>query len=98
MGILDRLFGKKDSTPGTAVEERPIEVECPHGTMTPRWDNPEDLGKTELISSYTCESCGKTFSREEGQRIMAKAAEVLKVDDELRKSTEEMVEGEKESG
>jgi transposase-like protein len=94
MGILDSLFGKKKDAATAAVEEKPIEEECPHGSMTPHWDNAADLGKADLISSYVCEGCGKTFSKEEGERVMAHAADVVKIDEDLRKTTEEMVEEE----
>ncbi len=94
MGFLDRLFGKKDAAPA-AVAEVPVEEECPHGSMSPHWDKPEDFGKNEAIAAYICDSCGKHFSREEGERVMATAGEVVKIDDSVRKTTEEMTEGEK---
>ena len=87
MGFLDRLFGRKETT--TAVKEPVPDVECPHASMAPHWDQPEDLGKHEAISSYVCEACGKSFSRQEGERLMAAAAEVARIDESLRKSVEE---------
>jgi transposase-like protein len=87
MGILDRLFGRKPAA--VAIEEKPIEKECPHGSMAPHWEGPEDFGKRDLVSSYVCDGCGKTFSREEGERVMAAAVEVVRIDESLRKTAEE---------
>jgi hypothetical protein len=88
MGILDRLLGRKGDS-ATAVEEKPAEVECPHGSLVPRWDDPADLGNNEKISRYLCEACGEALSREQGEQAMAKAAEVLKIDEDLRKTAAE---------
>jgi hypothetical protein len=86
MGFLDRLFGRKGAP--AAVDEAPAPP-CPHGSMSQHWDKPEDLGKRELISSYTCDACGQSFSREEGEALMVKAAEVIPIDESLRKTAEE---------
>ena len=88
MGFLDRLFGRKsDEGTTTAVDEPPPapEVECPHGSLVPRWDQPEDMGKSEMVSTYLCESCGGTFSREEGERLMAAAGERVRISEETRR-------------
>ena len=93
MGILDRLLGRKsDSAPEatvTTTEEPPVQEVCPHGSLVPRWDEPADLGNNEKVSRYLCESCGATLSREEGERAMAQAADVLRIDDDLRKTVGE---------
>lgn len=89
MGILDRLFGRKEDEGAAAVAERPIEEECPHGSMTPRWENAEEMGKMELVSYYVCEGCGIKLSREESERAMATAGEALRIDESLRKTVEE---------
>jgi hypothetical protein len=92
MGILDRLLGRKDdsaSATATATEDKPVETACPHGTLVARWDDPADLGNNERVSRYLCEACGATLSREEGERSMSKAADVLRIDEGLRKTTEE---------
>jgi transposase-like protein len=87
MGFLDRLFGRKGAEAAPtkkAIEEAVAEVECPHTAVTPRWESAADMGKTELVSSYVCESCAATFSREEGERLAAGAAERLRVSEEGR--------------
>jgi transposase-like protein len=91
MGFLDRLFGRKEES--AKVEEPLIEEKCPHASLRPHWESPEDFGKHELISSYVCETCGETFSREEGQRVMAAVGEsvrgTVEIDESMRKTVEE---------
>lgn len=93
MGFLDRLFGKKEAS---VAEAEPPAPPCPHGSMAPHWDNPEDFGKHELISFYVCDSCGQRLTREEGDKVMAVAGEAVRIDESLRKTTEEMLEGEEQ--
>jgi hypothetical protein len=83
MGFLDKLFGRKGNEAAPA-EGPAAEVECPHTAVTARWDSAADMGKTELISAYVCESCHATFSREEGQVFVASAVERLRVSEESR--------------
>ena len=86
MGLLDRLLGRKEaqSSAGTAVAE----PECLHAALVPHWDQPEDMGNAERISSYKCESCHEMISRAEGDRRAAAAAQHIRVDDELRVTSE----------
>lgn len=84
MGFLDKLFGRKDADTAPAQKQPEIEVECPHAAVTPRWDSAADMGKTELVSAYVCESCGVSFSREEGSRLTGAAADRLRVSEEDR--------------
>jgi transposase-like protein len=83
MGFLDRLFGRKGEEPAP-VEEPAAEVECPHTAVTARWNSAADMGKTELVSAYVCESCHATFSREEGAVFVARAVERMRVSEEAR--------------
>ena len=87
MGILDRLFGKKQETP-IEVADEPA-VACPHGSLGPHWDNVADFGKRDLIAFYICEACGTKFGREEGEAAMAKAADTVKVDMSMRKQVKD---------
>lgn len=84
MGFLDKLFGRKGADAAPAKEQPALEVECPHAAVTPRWDGAADMGKAELVSAYVCEACGKTFSREEGSRLTASAADRLRISEEGR--------------
>ena len=84
MGFLDRIFGRKGADAASVEGPPPVEVECPHAAVTPRWDSAADMGKTQLISAYVCESCHATFSREEGDRLTASAANRLRISEEGR--------------
>ena len=84
MGFLDGLFRRKGGE-GAPIEEKPaLNVECPHAAVTPRWDSAADMGKPELVSAYVCESCHATFSREEGEVLVASAADRLRISEEGR--------------
>lgn len=72
MGFLSR-FTRKDGS-AVADAESP-ERGCPHGSLVPHWDTAGDIGKADRVVRYTCESCQATFSREEGERVQAQAAE-----------------------
>jgi transposase-like protein len=73
MGILDRLLGRKQERPeGEAEVSEPA---CPHAVVVPHWDSADDMGKPDRVSSYACEACHATFSREEGERLDAAQAE-----------------------
>jgi|RhiMetdeSRZDD1v2_1073273.scaffolds.fasta_scaffold157326_3 hypothetical protein len=94
MGFLDRLFGRKESS--TKVDESLIVEKCPHTTLRPHWEQAEDFGKNELISSYTCEACGETFSRAQGDQMMAALGESVRerveIDESMRRTLEEETE------
>jgi hypothetical protein len=63
--MLSKLFGKKKEA---AIEAPP----CPHIALVPRWENPEDMGKQDRVSSYTCSACGTTLTADEGRAIVAR--------------------------
>ncbi len=84
MGFLDSLFRRKGAAATAPVEEKPVEEVCPHAALVPRWDRAEDLGNSELVSTYVCEACGSSFSRGEGERLMVEAAEALRIPEEER--------------
>jgi hypothetical protein len=77
------------------TDQQTMDKPCPHGSTAPHWDNAQDFGKHDLISYYICEACGAHLSPEERERATAVAAEGVRIDDSLRKTTEEMLEGEK---
>ena len=86
MGFLDRLFGRKGGTETAPAKEEEwiADVPCPHGSLVPHWDQLGDMGKTDAVSYYTCESCDQRFSGEQGQRLMSEAAERVRVWEEER--------------
>jgi hypothetical protein len=55
------------------------EPSCPHVALVPRWDDAADIGKVDKVSRYWCEGCEASFSRAEGERMKATAAERLGV-------------------
>jgi hypothetical protein len=63
MTMLSRLLGRKKES---AIEAPP----CPHKALVPRWDNLEDMGKQDLVTTYTCSACGNVFAREEGAALL----------------------------
>jgi hypothetical protein len=86
MGFLDRLFGGGKKSGAVTVEEAAAAAECPHTALIPRWSNADDMGKEDKISGYRCEGCGGSFSREEGDRLMAQEEERIRVIEEGRTS------------
>ncbi len=84
MGFLDSLFRRKGTGATAPAEDKPVEEVCPHVALVPRWDRPEDMGNSELVSTYVCEACGSSFSRQEGERLMSEAAEALRISEEER--------------
>jgi len=73
MRFLRRLFGRSEERPAGGEEAAgPV---CPHVTLVPRWDSADDIGKPEKVSSFICEACETSFSREEGDRLRATEAE-----------------------
>lgn len=72
MRFLGRIFGGKERA---EEAEARAERECPHASLVPRWDSSDDIGKPDKASSYVCEGCNESFSREEGERLQAEEAE-----------------------
>ena len=79
MGALDRLLGKRRQQAQQSPEPP---QECIHGVLVPHWDSVDDIGKDDRVAWYRCQSCYAMFSREEGERLMAEAADRLMAEDE----------------
>ncbi len=77
MGLLDRLLRRK-ATEGDEQRTEVATPPCLHTALGPRWANAADMGDESKASSYICEVCGETFTREEGDRLRAEEAERLK--------------------
>ncbi len=41
---------------------------CQHWDLAPRWDSAADMGKEDLVTHYSCCSCGATVSKDEAAR------------------------------
>jgi hypothetical protein len=68
MGLFDKLKGKKDE--GKSEEAAPAAaVACPHTILLPHWDDIADMGKEDRATSFTCQSCGQTFTRVEADAL-----------------------------
>jgi hypothetical protein len=70
MGFLDKLFGRKTeeaAAPERTLEE--IQAECPHSTVSGRWDSVEDMGKEDKATRFVCEACNAEFSLEEMREL-----------------------------
>jgi hypothetical protein len=68
MGVMAKLFGRKEAAPPE------VEVLCRHAVLTPRWDRSEDIGKEDLATGFVCESCRTSFSGEEGRALLQERA------------------------
>ena len=79
MGALDRLLGRQKGEAQQTPEES--DQECIHGVLVPHWDSADDIGKDDRVTWYRCQSCYAMFSREDGERLMAEAANRLMADD-----------------
>jgi hypothetical protein len=85
MGLLNKLFGKGDAKgdAATAARDEFATVNCPHTTLTPRWDSVEDMGNDEKATGFQCQACGESFTPAEGLELRRHEAEraqdVLKV-------------------
>jgi hypothetical protein len=64
MGLLGRLLKRPADTDTLAP---PV---CTHRILVARWDNPEDIGHEERVTSYKYESCSKLFTAEIGRELM----------------------------
>src|SRR5205085_4180462 len=65
MSFLDKLFGRHDDHGADTMM-----VECPHKTLTARWDRAEDMGHHDRATAFHCEGCGTDFSGDEGRRLL----------------------------
>jgi hypothetical protein len=42
---------------------------CPHVALSPRWDDPSDMGHEDLASAFVCQACGKTLTPVEARAV-----------------------------
>ena len=72
MSWLDRIRGRKTEAEAPA----PISVQCPHVTLVPHWDNPEDMGHEDRATSFRCDACGSGFTPAEAASSAARRRSV----------------------
>ena len=82
MGILDKL---RTRTKEKRAPEAVAPAMCPHTALVPRWDQPGDIGKPEKVTLFVCDACGRSFPREEGERISAEQVQRLRAEAEQLK-------------
>ncbi len=63
MSWLTRIFRGGDD------EEAVDRPGCGHVNLTPRWDDPQDVGNEEKATGYSCIACGVTFTTEQAQAL-----------------------------
>ena len=51
---------------------------CLHVSLVPKWDDPNDMGRDDKASGFTCEGCKQFFTREAGLALRASGAERLR--------------------
>ena len=61
------LFRRKHSEP--EVDEREETVECPHIALSPRWENPEDMGHEDRATNFICQACGSSLTPEQARAV-----------------------------
>ncbi|MEX1022064.1 MAG: hypothetical protein WD058_02845 [Dehalococcoidia bacterium] len=71
MGFMSKLRGGSQAEPRQNEARTEPPLDCPHGTMIPRWDEAADMGKQDKISSYRCESCSQELTPAEADEVMA---------------------------
>lgn len=75
MGILKKVFGQEEEEQRTANSIQ-TEHECPHTSLVPHWDSPDDMGKSDR-ATYRCEACGQVFSFDQAQKFLNQAPEAV---------------------
>jgi len=51
---------------------------CLHSALAPRWDRAQDIGRDDLASSFRCDACQTTFTREEAEALREREAQRLR--------------------
>ena len=51
---------------------------CMHGSLTPRWESPDDDGDNAKATEFICDSCGTHFSPERADWMRRRTAESLR--------------------
>ncbi len=77
MGLLDRLLRRK-ANEGDDQGADAATPPCLHTAIRPLWDSADDIGDEDKATSFRCEACQDTFSREQAEQIRAEGAGRLK--------------------
>jgi hypothetical protein len=68
----------RSKAPATTTKAAADAASCLHAALAPRWDRAEDIGRDDLASSFRCDACQTTFTREEAEALREREAERLK--------------------
>ncbi len=68
--------GESESASTQATEDLSETCECV--LLVPHWDSPENMGIEEKASSYRCNTCGETFTREEEEILRGTEADRIR--------------------
>jgi hypothetical protein len=60
------LFRRRNNDSAVAELETTA-APCPHIQLSPRWENPEDMGHEDLATAFVCQACGATLTPDESR-------------------------------
>jgi hypothetical protein len=80
MGLFDGLFGKDKEKEKEHAGTGTMTIECPHGSLLPRWDSIDDIGHEERAVSFVCEACGEAFTPHDAWKLRESAADRLPIE------------------
>ena len=75
MSMLNRFFHRDE--PASSPKQEAGAATCPHTALLPHWDSVSDMGHEDRATSFSCDSCGATFSPAEAKSLRASEAERL---------------------
>jgi hypothetical protein len=70
-----KLFRSKTAGPVKAAEDI---AACLHSALVPRWDRAEDIGQDDRATSFRCDVCQTTFTKDEAIALRAREAQRLR--------------------
>ena len=72
-----RFFRRGGDSSSAAMAED-VSVTCEHVLLVPHWDSPEHMGIEDKASSYRCNSCEESFTREEEEILRGTEADRIR--------------------
>ncbi len=76
MGILKKVLGQHSDETEERSEIVETNHECPHTSLVPHWDSPDEMGKSDK-ATYRCEACGRVFNSRDAERFLNKPPEAV---------------------
>ena len=75
MGLLDKLRGKRAPASRSGADIVGNSGECPHTTLTARWDSVQDMGDQSKAIAFVCGACRQQFTPTEAEEVRRKLRE-----------------------